>query len=513
MDPLFVVVGGVAVNKLSDYVKWSEFLRLRDQLKPQNPGQLNHDLEKLLKESIICAIEHIVRIEKGKRQPDQEVIAFLKELVKVIAYRLEIADDVAVSAAMKDFLFKKSDPQAQNLGKVERYLELPGNFPSKIADLMEAHFIPQVQLCFTQGLKDENHRDAWIAFQKMHLEMIQGDTQAILAKASETEATLSELKTGLDDIRASLASLAPAGAAQRSDWLSNLGGFLLQLRQNPVSEAQIEAALSQQIARIEADLGYLREGMDELKGGVRSIQTGQKDLQGQMQRMQVDWLSRKMVLAYGLVAMLLLSMGGYWAYQQAQPFDLTLIVQDAQGRPLDALAKGDKLLLPPGHTLMTDTLAFTRVALVLDGEPRWGEVDAQGNVYFRQLDSRFRGDSLPIQLEGGFWRLTDSSASLGVQPPNLPLRLTRTEALCQVRVRLKYAGQPLPDQPIEVRALPDASQVLATGPTGPDGRLSLRIPPEACARQYLLQTDHPQHHYPVRDTLYPEAGELLFLID
>ena len=162
---------------------------------------------------------------------------------------------------------------------------------------------------------------------------------------------------------------------------------------------------------------------------------------------------------------------------------------------------------------MTDTLQFCKVFLLLEGNQVPGQIDDQGNILFRQIDARFKGIQADLTLNDCFWEMADTTQIITLQPPSQPLLLSRGEILCYVRGRVKFKfGDPIPDLPIEIRALPDASQVLTTGKSDKDGHFNLQVPPDRCARQYIIQVDHPQLHIPVRDTVYPESGDFLFLI-
>lgn len=291
--------------------------------------------------------------------------------------------------------------------------------------------------------------------------------------------------------------------------------FAETLYQNLASGRGLNRSFEEASAEVQNQLGGQRRDVvwqhldDETNGSLPwrlyAYPEDQQDFALNVKRPVWPWMA-------GAASLVILVVSVYVFKPAPKPFDLTLLVQDARGKPIQALAAGD--ILQVRDELLTDTVAYCKIALLLDGEPKWGEIDREGNVYFRQIAPRFKNREVPVRLDECFWQLADTTQRISLDAAQLPLRITRTEKLCNLRGRVKIKfGEPLSGLLLEIRALPDASQVLAEGKSDEQGRFEITIPPDRCARQYVLQAIHPDQHYPVRDTILPESGDHLFLIE
>ncbi len=209
-----------------------------------------------------------------------------------------------------------------------------------------------------------------------------------------------------------------------------------------------------------------------------------------------------------IVAFTLLSAWGWIQFRpEAEPFDFMLIIQDEAENPLATLEEGDELIISENHSLLTDLVEKAKLGILIDGIPKWGEVDSKGNVNIKGIDHHYHKSSVSLILESRFWELLEGDRSISLRGKNTPVRFKRKPLLCSLKGTIELPNEkPLAKATLEIHDLPDATQLLATAVTQSDGSFSISIDPLRCKRQYVLDISYPQSPYTIRDTIYPENG-------
>lgn len=194
-----------------------------------------------------------------------------------------------------------------------------------------------------------------------------------------------------------------------------------------------------------------------------------------------------------------------------QPFDYALTVVDGTGQPSLALTgELDKLVLPPGENLLTDTLELSYFYLTQSNPPIQGRIEG-AHIYFDDLPPSFRSQPLPFRLDSRFYQVKGQPQTLLLEGKNGQLVIERNEALCCLRgfVGARDRGN---------AALAGAKVFLADQEASSDqnGNFEIQVPQDQQQRQLKIRISHPGYR-DLRRTVYlelqqPGDGAVPFLL-
>ncbi|MGD1893747.1 MAG: NB-ARC domain-containing protein [Cyclobacteriaceae bacterium] len=187
------VVGGMLTGLATNLVDRGEYGRLKKLLIKTKPSELNHDLEKLLSEAVIWTLRNIGELYKNEIRHNQwdyqvdKTIEKLKEEVEA-ADKQGLLKHHAVVQQIDEVDSEKSLVDALTD-------QLPTIFPHRsFPKFFKVKFVPNLQLCFGELLKDPKNRAALIAYQRNVMNCIQKNTQKMLQQQSDLKKEFKDLR-------------------------------------------------------------------------------------------------------------------------------------------------------------------------------------------------------------------------------------------------------------------------------------------------------------------------------
>ncbi|HRH68516.1 MAG TPA: carboxypeptidase-like regulatory domain-containing protein [Flavobacteriales bacterium] len=216
-------------------------------------------------------------------------------------------------------------------------------------------------------------------------------------------------------------------------------------------------AVREDIQAVRDDLGQLRgevrEGFAELKDSATRSEEKLGDIQ---QTLRTSWLSRKMVIAYAAVGIVVVVLGFVYQHYTHRPFTVTIHTHGPKGPTDHILSNKGKVLLKA-----TDFQAEA-------------PINERGEAVFTQVPSNLI--DLPVQLDveamGEAYVPIDPAAKYTLQRDAqvaFPIHLSGSERLRGI-VRDLATGAPVPDAQVRIKT------VIAS--TDATGRFDLAIPLE-----------------------------------
>lgn len=194
------IFAGFSVNIGSGIIGSLKYSKLREWFIKTHPNDLNHDLQKALKVSIINALENIrilysSYIKDNERQRLNEIIKGLKKEIEEgfpdkkneEFTKVELKDylyddpDLAIELLLKELPFKLKDIDTLNT-------RVP------FSKFLKENLLIQLQLCFGEMLKERDNYRIWVAFQRLIIEDIRENVELILIKQEELHKEILEIK-------------------------------------------------------------------------------------------------------------------------------------------------------------------------------------------------------------------------------------------------------------------------------------------------------------------------------
>jgi hypothetical protein len=355
--------GGIAVNLMSNTVQhlWNSFSQ---KVVVKHPDELNHDLRKILVQSVKKSLQNLLILYKDEHPPRQQYLV-VKEHIKLMEDELgylfsENPNLTGYDINVKAYIHSPMEEAKLKMLATLRQELAATDLPEAFIQLFNESFVDQFRLCFTQELKGNG--DAWVAFQKMMMEGLKEDLEGIIKGQQRIESGITDLKK--QQTNQKLVRLSPQKAMAMEK-------LLAEINQPARLQLQLNKALDDLLGEIKKELTELRR-------------ISEKTLK-ELVRLKTDWWSRKMVMAYTLIIALLVTLVTVRNYYLGQPFMINVIVHGPKGT-------GDIILKNRGAVVINYGDKTEKQVL-----------DESGEALFRQIPGKYRGDSVLItvtNLEG-----------------------------------------------------------------------------------------------------------------
>ena len=426
---LVAIGGGIGTNLLSDVAK-SVYHQFGKKYLQPHPNEVNHDLHKTIQKALHQGLDNLFVLYK-ENHPDSDSLKKVMTFIRGIKDTDLVipSDDPGYNLQIKEYLYDAPDATTgriiYRLGLDLEKLDLPASFLS----FFQENITAQVRLCFAEALKDKDNHPAWVAFQKMMLEDIEGGIEAILQSQQRLETDLASLK-----------AQGPPGTKEpsRSPKPAELRKILQELKRPANLEIQLNKALDNYLADIRQELKAIKSISLETRNEV-------KHLRYDLHTQRIDWVSGKMVLTYAIIGCLVIAIFANHYYWLQQPFSVTVAVHGPKGL-------NDLVLQNKGQILVT-----------YGDKQEKAPINGDGQAYFKQIPGKYRNQPITakvVDIDAEPYRQICDTCTLLLQPGALLDIPLRTNKLDKIRgIVLDEKGNPLAGARILVQDLETRSDL------------------------------------------------------
>lgn len=360
-ETLLAVATGISGSIVTDMIKGLSRDKIKHLLFGTHPSNLNHSIKKLFVSSLEQALDNIFilygesGITKQEKKDAKKAIDVLKKtLLKKSSSELTetILNDRNTSAFIRSeysndkvTLFLQQELQSSGL-------------ETKLTDFIAKHFPSQVQLCFGEGLKSPEHRNAWIAYQRLMSE--------------ELREMIRGLETGQKEIIQELKNIKLTQGLDPSH-LEELRKFNNLLSDENKFSLALNDALAQSLVRIEKLADQLIKITTETNYTVREIRS--------LQEQQIKRTKRLQYLVALILVVALLAASALATTLLHAPFNVSIIVHGWLGK---------------NHAPLRDLGSIT---LTIKGKSYRGEIDSQGQVLLADLPYECSGELGRVRID------------------------------------------------------------------------------------------------------------------
>ncbi len=389
------VLAGLLVNVSSDYVEPLS-AELLEQLKNKDPDLLNHDLQKILVQSLLqsCQSIAITYSKEFDKELDEKSRDFLTALKK--KFKDEFSSDNGRRVNEKELrgaLYKPRDKEDQKylagpptanilltfLNKELEKQKLPGTFRKHF----ETNFFKLLQLHFCEGIKNKKNTEARQAFNQMLAEETLAGVNKIIAYQKKHEKD--KLETKNSAWLAKVGKLPPAK-------ISQLEALVKEISNTRVLEIKYDEMLDKRLDELFNQYQVLHEDVLIIKSNVQYIK---------------GWLLNHLKIAYTLALISVVLSVALVVRSISLPFNVTFTIQPQ--RSLNIANSYPPLKYP------------AKLSLYLNKEIQ-GEVTFDNKAIFADLDAKFLNEKVAVKLTDKYWEATVDSITLQAGVSAIPTR-------------------------------------------------------------------------------------------
>ena len=460
------VLSGIAGNLASSYIEKADYNKIRTLLNDRDPSELNHDLTKLVVKSIRWSLKNI-EILYLKTIYDPIEIKQTKDFVEDLSLEVKVLEDT-LSADEKNFihLIEKETDVDKVLSRfdldVDRFPQI--NSANPFNTFFKKEFQANLQLCFSELLKDEKYRPAYIAYQKMVFNNLSSDIEKVIEQNNKIIAKLDDstayrkknqsYKNVQKEINTiSMDSISPLFASKADDYFKEL---------------------SSKTDLILEKSDFLIYELAQVKRIAKGIS---KDL-------KKNWIEKNQVYVYSGAVAFILIITALFYYINTQPF--TQIVNLVENKAIEINQEYPQL----------STEAKLRI--FLPNETKIKEMSTFKELILNNLTSNLKEGSYRVELIDPYWKL--STDSMSFQSKNYSLEIEPNDALAIVTGRvLSRDGQDL---------LTNAKIIVSGESTNTDslGNFKLELPVAKRKKRYELRVE--KEDYKAKELEYYPGSEI-----
>lgn len=445
------VLSGIAGNLASSYIEKTGYDKIKALIKAPNPSDLNHDLKKLVVKSVEWALRNIEILYREQLETEdqrQELAAFTQQLLEEV----KVLNDSLTEESGK--LYKTIESPTDEKTLFSTFEMNMGEFPvinpqHPYNQFFRQQFLPNLQLCFGELLKQERNRPALIAYQREVFQSLGSGIEAII---EQNKAILAKIED-------------KAPYLQQNEALSQIGQALAAAPKDKVHPA-FEAGLNRQLEGLASQTALLVGKSDQIQHELEKV----KHIATGMSRdLKTGWLEKNKVWALASLTASLVVIAGLVFYLRSKPFEMNLRLEVDKSLGVNAD-------YPP---LAKDS----RVRVYLPSETKEKELTFSNEILVNEIAAGHEGTSCKVELLDRYWKLGKDSIVL--RPGSQALFALPNEALATVSGRvISRDGQTvLPQAKIVVDGLVAYTDSL--------GRFSLTVPIHQRKMSYAIRLEKP----------------------
>jgi hypothetical protein len=398
---LFPVLGGIAANIASSFFEKAEYRKLRKIFAETDPDDLNHDLRSLIVKAIqwsVSNIEILYQAELATESQKEELKMFIKNFLQEIKL-LDVAlasDEKTIVAAVEkpvsvDETFKTFYIQTDMFPVIDALNPFPAFFESK--------FIPHLQLCFGELLKQHENRPAYIAYTRQiernledGIDQLKKQNEEILKKLNHPDKEIAkEALKFWTTVQKRVNKLKP----------NELAGLISQSFDQQLGELNTKVDLLVDMT------GAVRKDVAFIKGEVSSTKNITKDLH---QKLSENWISKHKVAFFSLVGITVLILGSVYYFLSTQPFAAVISLQPNGSNEVHK-----------EYPALTFPVA---ISLYLPGETKQMQITTGNELVLNNLPHTYKNKMVRLKVHDPYWEEATDSVKLSGTHVIIPLKPT-----------------------------------------------------------------------------------------
>ena len=365
------VLNGIAGNLAAAYIEKTEYKKIKKLINNAKPDELNHDLQKLIIKASTWASKNIEILYKenlSNKHQVKELERFTKRLkneFELLKYILDEDDESIVKIVKKrnnTEVFEKlhlSNIQLPIINPIKPYNQF-------FKDHFEKHF----KLCFSELLKKNENRPAYIAYQKAVYDNL---TESIEKVIEQNNLILAKL-----DVKQSKSL-----SQENQEWRN-------------IKEYSTTLDFNQQKQLFDDSLKETNEKLnEELKADILEI----KKITGAfLYELKSNWFEKNRIYTYSIIAtfIIICCVLGYKIY--TTPFTSTFKIQVAKN-----------IQVHPEYPELTEN---AHLSFSLPNGTVKREINTSEDISLNNLKSKFYNKKIGVRLDDKYWKLTTDSTKL-----------------------------------------------------------------------------------------------------
>lgn len=482
------VGAGLLTKFLADltgkYLENLDLEEIREVLRQTHPSDLNNHLRKALQKAINKALTNVQTLYGDQLRYEYEKAA-AKKLIDRLRAEVETAllspatkTDWGVVELIDVQTVQSADELIESFGAALN--QLPAiNKQGPLPAFIRAQFVPQLQLCFGEELKNPQQHEAWVAYQRLLLGQLKQSIKETLALSRKANWQLGEL-ANQQPVQIPRVSKERLVALQ--DLLTTLD--LTEIRLEDRFQSALDAWVADLREQMNEVVAVSRETGRKVDTLSRQVEQTGTTVQTFDRTLRRNWVSKYWLAMTITAAVILIGVLVRYTYIHSQPFDLTVFI-----RPAEDLV------------LATDYPAFVGGELVLrlGNKDERIQVPVQGEVVVKQIPARLQSYAVAVRVSALHWKATQDSVVLTGPVLNLPLVPDGSLGILTGNVRNEAAN------PVVAAAVTINNDTTIY--TDKRGVFRLVLPHRIQHDNYALKVDKPGY-WSYERRYYPKSGNI-----
>ena len=432
------VLNGIAGNLASGFVKKTSYRKLKKLIQGVDPSNLNHDLQKLIAQAVKYAITNIEILyakELESKDHKKELKLFIKDLIKEIEVLEHIIKDKEESIYQ---IIEKADNEAEAFKTFDLNVhEFPVINPEIPFNLFfEKQFKPNLELAFSELLKDEKNRPALIAYQRAVYKNLDGNINHIIQQNREILSKLEE-----KELRTIQTQVHQVNLDQPSE---------IFIKSINARQEEIYTDLKESTEKIQADIALIKS---LVKGLGKDLHRG--------------WMKKEKVLVFaGLgvtVVIALFVLYSFWS----QPFVSNI-----------AIAQDENIKVHPDYPKVGEEAI---IRFYFPAETKEKELTFSNEIILNEIPKNLENQKIKAELIDRYWKL--SQDSININSGSNTIKIKPNDRLSRISGRvLSRDGQTLLGD-----ALVQTGDLQAQ--TNENGEFTIEVPYDQRRLKYDLRVE------------------------
>lgn len=445
-------LGSIASGFAVDFIGKIEYNKIKKFLQETDPSDLNHDLQKIIIQSVEWAVVNIQILYKKEgldNKQTNELKQFTNDLIEQIGLlKHQLAHD-------SNDLYKIIETP-KNQQEVFKIFDLNvDSFPVINPDnayhlFFKKHFIPNLQLCFGELLKDKKNRPALIAYQREIYQTLNTSIDKVISQNKEILETLKAPKQN------------KIASEENKKW--NLIKENIQSKDLTEVTPEFEHLINVQLSDIKQNTDLLvditsdlKEELERVKGIIKGIGIG----------IDKNWIQKNKVIIISLFSIAILLIVGLVYKINTSPFQMNIGL---------AIDKNIKI-----HSEYPKLSNEARLRFYFPNKTIEKEITFNNEIIITEILTSLKNRKCKIELLDKYWITTKDS--ILIDEGVIHLNIIPNDRLANIKGRVKSRN--LQDLIHDAKIIIDGIETTSNQ----NGEFTITMPIEKRKTNYVIRVE------------------------